>query len=100
MNIPDKKIHSQHHFVTMLTLQIYLRDWEVYVRVTLQTLDVQYVTHCTQSGILDLYSITLDPKILFNAKALFRTPPKSYCSFENVTNCRPSQSAEKGNQNK
>ena len=33
MNIPDKKIHSQHHFVTMLTVQIYLRDWEVQVYV-------------------------------------------------------------------
>ena len=31
MNIPVKKMHSQHHFVTMLTVQIYLRDWEVYV---------------------------------------------------------------------
>ena len=28
-------------------------------QVTLQTLDVQYMTQCTQSGILDLYSITL-----------------------------------------
>ena len=33
MNIPDKKIYSQHHFVTMLTVQIYLRDCEVQVYV-------------------------------------------------------------------
>ena len=31
MNIPDKKYIHMHHFVTMLTIQLYLRDWEVYI---------------------------------------------------------------------